>query len=227
MATPIRIAEFLPYVMPHAPGAPSIVAEQQIRLAAIEFCERTKCWRKISTAQITTENQVAIVAPDYAAIHQIEFASFTPNGYPKYPLEPTQYSDMSDAHRGMIDQPGPPKYVTQVTPNTVTIYPLLEGELDLSLFLKPRIGSDFQVGTNDDPIVDAFNVVPDFMLTQWGEAISCGALSKLLMQPQTRWYDPDRANYYFQKFERACDNHFAYAMKGQQRAPVRTRPRYL
>lgn len=227
MSQPIRIKEFLPYVLPMAPGAPSIVAEQHIRLAAIEFCERTKCWRKVTTQTIDAQNKVALVAPYYAAIYQIEYASFTAEGYPKRPLEPTQYSDLSDTHQAGLDEIGPPRYLTQDSPNTVTVYPIMPGDLEISLFLKPRVGTDFQIGTPDDPIQDAFNLVPDFLLTQWGDAIACGALSKLLMQPQTRWHDPQSASYYFQKFERACDQHFSQGMQGQQRAPLRTKPRYL
>lgn len=231
MSQPVRIKEFLPYVMPMAPGAPSIVVEQHIRLAAIEFCERTKCWRKISTIDIADDNELALtgqsVAPDYAAIHHIEYASFTAEGYPKRPLVPTQYSDLSDSHAARLDEAGPPRYITQTTPNTVTIFPIMPGTLEVSLFLKPRVGSDFVQGTADDPIQDAFNQVPDFLLTQWGETIASGALSKLLMQPQTRWHDPKSAAFYFQKFERACDQHFSQGVKGQQRAPMRTKPRYL
>lgn len=227
MATPIRIAEFLPYVMPSAPGAPSIVAEQHIRLAAIEFCERTKCWRKIVTKDLEDANTGVIVAPYYAAIHQIEYASFSADGYPKRPLEPTQYSDISDTQRSDLEQSGPPRYLTQLSPNTVTIYPVMPGTLELSLFLKPRVGTDFVAGTPDDPIQDGLNLLPDFMLTQWGEKIACGALARLLLQPQTRWYDPQRAAYYAQKFDDACNAHFAQGIQGQQRAPLRTKPRYL
>jgi hypothetical protein len=228
MAAPIRLSEFLPYVMPQAPGCPSLVAESYLRMAAIEFCERTKCWRKISEIEIDDERTVAVVAPYYAAIHQIEFASFSSASHPKSPLTPTQYSDIGERFRAdMEEQAGPPRYITQVTPNTVTVFPLDAGTLEVSLFLKPRMGQDFAPGDNDDPIQDTFNVVPDFLLTQWGEPIACGALSKLLLQPQTQWYDPNRAAYYLSKFERACDRHFAQGLKGQQRAPHRTRYRFL
>lgn len=228
MANPIRLSEFLPYVLPQAPGCPALVAESYLRMAAIEFCERTKCWRKISEIEIDDERTVAMVAPDYAAIHQIEFASFSSESSPKAPLTATQYSDIGERFRpDLEEQEGAPRYITQVTPNTVTVFPLAAGTLEVSLFLKPRMGQDFAEGDKEDPIQDTFNVVPDFLLTQWGEPIACGALSKLLLQPQTQWYDPQRASYYLGKFERACDSHFAQGLKGQQRAPHRTRYRFV
>ena len=227
MALPIRLSEFLPYVLPNAPGAPDIVAERYIRMAAIEFCERTRCWRKISIVALTEENTVALVAPHYAAIHAIEYASFLSDTVAKTPLTPTQYSDLADRQRADLEAEGTPRYITQVNPNTVTVFPLSAGELEVSLFLKPRMGQSFGYGTDDDPIQDDFNLAPDFLLTQWGEAIACGALSKMLMQPQTRWEDPNKAAYYMQKFERACDAHFSTNITGQQRAPRRTRFRFV
>ena len=227
MATPIRLTDFLPYVLPNAPGAPDIVAEKYIRMAATEFCERTRCWRKISTVALTDENTVALVAPYYAAIHAIEYASFFSDSVAKTPLTPTQYSDLADRQHASLETEGTPRYVTQVTPNTVTVFPLAAGTLEVSLFLKPRMGQSFGQGTADDPMQDDFNQVPDFLLTQWGEAIACGALSKMLMQPQTRWHDPAKAGYYLQKFERACDTHFSTNITGQQRAARRTRFRFM
>ncbi|MGP9790696.1 hypothetical protein [Roseinatronobacter sp. NSM] len=262
MANPIRLTEFLRYVLPHAPGVPDVLAEQYIRMAAIEFCERTKCWRKICHTHLDRKNTVALVAPNYAAIHQIEYASFASESVPKTPLTPTQYSDMGNTERGgqmsedlrkiratmprylggeilNCDVPsdadwhenvanlhdageGVPKYITQVNPNTVTVFPLSPGYLEVSLFLKPRMGQSLIAGTEDDPIVDEYNMMPDFLLTQWGEPIACGALSKILTLPQKQWTDPKMASYYLSKFERACDSHFAQGIKGQQRAPIRS-----
>ena len=228
MAGTIELAAFLPYVLRHLPGCPHFVAESYLRMAAIEFCERTRCWRKITTVDLTDENTEALVAPYHAAIHQIEYASFSSGSHAKTPLTPTQYSDIAERHRADLEQEGPPRYITQVNPNTVTVFPLTAGELEVSLFLKPRMGQEFAAPvTPDRPIADAFNIVPDFLLTQWGEAISDGALAKALLQPQTQWYDPQRAGYFEARFERACDSKFAQSLRGQQRAPKRTRFRFV
>jgi hypothetical protein len=39
-------SDFLPYVLPSAPGCPDPVAEFNLRLAAQEFCARTRVWRE-------------------------------------------------------------------------------------------------------------------------------------------------------------------------------------
>ncbi|SDX73960.1 hypothetical protein [Roseicitreum antarcticum] len=222
MVAPIRIAQFLPYVMPHAPGAPDIVAEKYIRMAAIEFCERTRCWRHLISVDLTDQTTEAMIAPYYAAIHEIEYASFTSEFSQKRALTPTQFSDVSKEYRPSLET-GQPEYVTQTNPNHVTVLPLAAGTLELSVFLKPRMGQQFGPGELGDPIQDDFNVVPDFLLTQWGEAVACGALSKLLMVPQQRWTDPKMGGFYLTKFERACDKHFSQSIRGQQRKAKRTR----
>ena len=228
MAGIIELAQFLPYVMRHVPGSPEFVAESYLRMSAIEFCERTRCWRKIVEVTIDESQTVAMVAPYYAAIHEIEYASFSNDGHPKAPLIPTQHSDLADRYRADLEsQPGPPRYITQVNPNCITVFPVMPGVIELSLFLKPRMGQDFGPGDSDAPITDTLNVVPEFLLSQWGEVIANGALAKMLLQPQTKWYDPQRAAYFEGKFERACDSKFAQSMRGQHRAPKRTRFRFM
>jgi hypothetical protein len=223
MATTVPLSSFLPYVLPHTPGAPDFVAEKYVRLAAIEFCERTRCWRKVSEIALTTENTVALVAPDYAAIHEIEYANFEAESVQKQALAPTQFSDMSDAHRPDLHVEGPPQYVSQVNPNSVTVYPFMAGTLEVSLFLKPRMGQEFIPGTTSHPMIDAYNVAPDFLLTQWGMVIASGALSKMLMEPGKSWSNPALGGFHLQRFNEGCDSHFSSNMRGQQRAPRRSR----
>ena len=227
MSATIRLSAFLPYVLPHAPGVPNFVAEKYLRMAAIEFCERTRCWRKITEVEVGADNAVALVAPYHAAIHMIEFASFSSESAPKAPLTPTQFSDIGERYRADMEQEGPPRYITQVTPNEVRIFPLATGTLEVSLFLKPRMGQDMATNDPGDPIQDTFNLVPDFLLTQWGEPIAAGALSKLLVQPQKRWSNPQLAGFYLDRFNAACDSHFGQSIKGQQRAPARSRFRFV
>lgn len=224
--TAVHLSAFLPYTALHAPGAPIPTVESYLRLAAIEFCERTRCWRHMTEVEFTEDNHQAVVAPDYAAIHAFEFATFTSESQHKRPLMPTQYSDLAPG--GFEEREGsPPNHITQATPNSVTIFPFAEGTVALSLFLKPRFGQDFTSPDRTHPMEDAFDKVPEFLLTQWGEAIACGALGKLLMVPQQRWTDPNAAMVFGAKFERYCDTHFSSNVIGQQRAPRRSRFRYV
>jgi hypothetical protein len=243
MATTVPLSSFLPYVLPHTPGAPDFVAEKYVRLAAIEFCERTRCWRRIATVDVADYSSEALVAPEYAAIHEIEYATFKSDLFAPIALAPTQFSDLqgellANPHWSVdgswdintpinpadkIDRNAPPQYITQVNPNTVTIYPFMPGRIEISLFLKPRMGQAFIPGTSSQPMIDAFNVAPDFLLTQWGMTIASGALSKMLIEPGKSWSNPGLGGFHLQRFNEGCDSHFSSNMRGQQRAPRRSR----
>lgn len=226
MAATVRFDQFLPMIMPYAPGVPVMTAEHNVRLAAIEFCERTRCWRHAVDVTFTDENHLAVAAPDYATIHEFEFAVFKGENMDRRQLVPTQYSDIApdglDLHAGSA-----PEHITQAEPGLVTIFPFAEGTVSLSVFLKPRHGQDFANAANTAPLQDFYNQVPDFMLTQWGEPIAAGALSRLLMMPGQKWTDPKMGAFRMQQFDNACSRHFSQNIIGQQRAPRRTKPNFV
>jgi len=219
MPIPTRaLKDFLPLVTPLAIGCPDPVAIQNLRLAAIEWCERTRAWRHITEQAIVT-NDDAIVAPSYATIHVIETASFDGQ-----PLIPTQFSSIDETTRAATDgEFGPPIYITQTSPNQVAVIPFKTGTLDLTLFLKPRSGSEFGGVTPGVQLQDTQNVVPEYIFVQSAEIIAFGALSRLLLIKDQPFTDPKLAGFYLARFEAACNNAFTQGIKGQQQARVRTK----
>ena len=213
--TMIRTSAFLPLILPHCPECPDFVAETQARLAAIEFCERSRAWRHLTTVPLVASEGV-LVAPEAAAIHEIEYARF--NGRK---LTPVQFSTISTIAQGV------PEYVTQVSPGAVTVSPFIEpGDLEVSLFLKPMASSEF--GTlADDPLADRFNVVPDFLVSVHGGAIALGALARILSIPRQPWTVYINALKYEARFNEKLGASFRANMRGQQRAPVRTSSRWF
>lgn len=49
--------QFLPLVLPHCPGCPDLVAEDEIRNAAEEFFEKSYAWRYVTPAMVTVAGQ--------------------------------------------------------------------------------------------------------------------------------------------------------------------------
>lgn len=207
------LSDFLRFVMPHAPGAPEIVAERCLRLAAIEFCERTRCWRQIRSFTMTVPGRSLVAAP-YATIHEIERATFD-----GAPLTPIQFSDIS---QDLLTGGGTPAYITQANPNSVIVYPHAEGVLELSLFLKPRADSEFLACT-DEPMTDLFSRVPEHMFIQHAEAIAFGALARLLLMPKTEYFNANLGAYYEGKARERMDGLFSANLRGQHRAARRVR----
>lgn len=216
MTAMIHLSKFLPMILPHVPECPHSVATFNARLAGIEFCERTRCWRHLTTVELTEDGQ-ALAAPVHSAIHRIEKAVFNND----ITLEPIQFSDVDEA--GMAsDGASSPRYITQATYNTIRVLPFVAGDLSLSLFLKPVNGRDMQ--ENDEGVVeDAFDTLPEFIYTMHAESIAYGAVSRLLSQPNKPWSDMNTAMVWRQRFEDDMNRHFSVNLTGQQRAPRRTR----
>lgn len=210
MVTMVRAATLLPMLAPLAPTCPDFVAVPAIRYAAVPFCERARPWRHVTTIALTAA-EGDIVAPDTAAIVEIEFAEF--NGER---LAPAGYIDASE---GIV---GRPTTIFQRVPDTVIVSPFEPGTLRVSMFLKPRIGSEY--GTDeDDPLFDRFDVLPDFLVYNHSKLLVDGALARILAMPGESWSDPGRAAAFRADYERAIDASFAISIRGQQRAPLRTK----
>lgn len=218
--TTVPISDLLPYILPKAATVPLPYAEFMARLAVIEFCERTRCWRQLLTVNLGS-SKGCMIAPFDATIHEFEEATLNGN-----PLTPTQFTDVEpDELTGEANE-GAAKYITQISPGTVSVYPFERGRLRVSCFLKPRHGQ--AVGLDDTaPLSDAYNVLPDFMVTQYATALADGALWRILSTKNQPFTDLEAAAMHKDHFEEACRTHFSSNMRGQQRAPVRVKPRWM
>lgn len=222
----VPISSFAPLVQPYAPAAPFPMLEQAIRLAAVEFCERTRCWRHVVHRHIDVFNggvghgDIRIIPP-YGTIFEFEFAYF--NGKR---LIPAQFSDLDirpDDSNG--PETGMPSYISQIRPGTLKMTPIPDesGSLHLSIFLKPVSLEDWDGPGYNDTADEDMNVLPEFLLVEQGEAISHGALSRLLSVPGQSFSDPAGASVYAASFMQKLDQRFDTNLRGQHRAPPRSR----
>jgi|GEM_PF-993873 len=214
------LSTLLPYVLPHVPGCPDPVAEFELRMAAIEFCERTRCWRHMVQVEIASNNRT-IIAPSFSQIHEFEEA--THNGLK---LTPSLWTEGDpDELSGQVRE-GLPQFITQFAPGQVSIRPFRAGTLRVSAFLKPCHGNAFGYDI-EDPLRDAYNTIPAFMRDQYADALAKGALARLHGLPEERFTDPNRSAEARAYFNLACDSAFAANLKGQQRAPIRTKTNWM
>lgn len=212
MPTMVSTSTLFPLIAPFAPTCPDFIIAQQARFAAIEFCERSRAWRHVTTVAVTSREFTPVV-PDTAAIHEIEFAEW---GDHQSKLTPVQFSTIKG------DLEGQPRYVTQVNPHAVTVSPFEEGTMRISMFLKPLSSTSY--GDNAaDPLEDRFNVIPDFLVSIHGNTLAAGTLSKILSIPDEPWTNPAEAQRYWLIFQERLNGSFRANMRGQQRAPIRTK----
>jgi hypothetical protein len=221
MATPIQpISALLPYVIPHVPDCPDPTAEFNLRLAAIEFCERTRCWRHLAEASLTADTRT-LAAPAFTTIHEIEQATFDGQT-----LIPISFTDSDHPSLTGTVMESAPMYVTQTEPGHLTVIPFRPGTLRVSVFLKPQHGTQF--GMNPvSPLSDPLNVVPPFLVSQHAECVAFGALARIFALPGETWTDEARAAVCRAMFEERIASHASGNLRGQQRTPIRTKAQWV
>lgn len=215
-----KLEDILPHVLPYAPGCPEVLAVQKLRLAAIDLCERTECWRHVLDMTLTAQGQ-AIPFPDYATIHRIEHATF--NGED---LTPIEYTEVDPTYLADDAPEENPCYITQTETDTLSIIPYRNGTVSLSMFLKPRSGTEYG-RVPEDPMHDYLNQIPEFMFTQHAETIAFGALWRILTIPKQPFSDPSTAAFYNGEFMRRASSKSTSGMAGQQKARLRTTPSWV
>lgn len=202
----ISIAEFTPFVQPYAPSAPTAALYAAIRRAAIDYCERTLCWRGVVEIEPFGDSE-PMCAPANAAICKVESAF-----YDGCKLEPAIYSDLLPE----TDVPGTrPLRFSQMNPDTIRLDPAPPnggGVLRLAMLLKP-----------------AFNAMelPEFLLRHYAETIGHGAVYRLKITPGQSYSDPAGAVFHLSKFAETTDINSSANVRGQHRARPRVRARYL
>ena len=202
---------FLGHIRPWAPGVPDPTAYKSIRLAAIEFCERTRLWKFEDDYDVTVDDcNSGIFTPNGSVLHDIEIVLF--NGQE---LKPSTTRDLDRREHGWRTGElggGLPKYYTQIDQSTLRIVPAMEGHVYLCLRLKPT-----QDATD----------LPEFISREYTEVIAWGALGRLLTIPGQSYSNPDLAQYYSQKFIDKIDRLNTKGVTGQQNAPKRTRASFF
>lgn len=214
------LGDFLPYVIPHCSSCPDAVALHMLRRAAIRFCETTKTWRH-TIQQSVAANSPVVAAPALTQIHSIEAATF--DGVPLTPVAFVAADPEQITGRVAV---GRPEMITQSGLDSVQIEPFRAGELRLSLILKPRTGRQL-AGDPANPLRDALDVVPPYLLDKHVDTIAAGALGHILMLPGQPFTNPQKAGMFADEFAAACAAAQPTASMGQQRAPLRTKPSYI
>ena len=198
------LEELFTRIMPRVKNCPEPVAAAGVRVAAIEFCERTRLWRSSDTFNVSEADCNVVAVPYGAVLHEIESARF--GGLPLEPVSISWLDDEIYQWREKTATVG--KWITQTEPDTVRVVPAADGLLDLSLILKPSNDTD---------------QIPAFMVNAHARALADGALAEILTIPGQPFYNPDLAMFHSNRFRAELDRLFNMSIKGQQRAPTRTK----
>jgi len=210
MATMIDIDDFLPQVLLYAPNCSDVVAYRFIREAAREFCERTRAWRESDEMTVTTPDCEAVSTISDAEIILIQRAEL--DGTAITPRT-VAWLDENEPDWETTNDTGTARYITQTTPNTVSVVPKQSGRLTMRLVLKPSVSAI---------------TLPKFLLDQWGTEIGKGAAGRiLLIGTDDTGANPPFGERLLAEFDASLGNEAIVAAKGQQGARLRTKGSYL
>lgn len=162
-------ADFQPYVMPHVIGVPLPMLEHHARMAAIEFCKRTKCWIRSLTPMLTT------------GAHEIAMAPYAPG---------TRIFDVESVDVDGVDWPilDAGVGVKKSHGNTSDPFCFTQDHVALSIYPLQSSGSSVSVMVAMTPTMSAAELHDD--LAQYVEHIAHGAVASLMRVPGQAFTSP-------------------------------------
>jgi len=212
----VSLSLFSPMVLPYAPTAPEPLVIQHLRLAAREFCKDTRCWREVITTEVTA-NPVQPEATCAANILAVQSAALNGRDLTPVPFDEVELDTYLTAtgRASMFTQDGNDDFI---------LLPFEAGTLVMSVYLAPPSGPRVIAR---EPASEPQNQVPAFLFNEHAEAIAHGALSRLLSVPGQEYTNGGLAAFFLAKFDAAKAEVSTQSIKGKQRAPIRTRARWM
>lgn len=183
---------------------PYPIAEQGLRFAAIEYCDRTKCYANLQTKTVKAGSLATILTPsDDALIKEIVEVRW--NGVLIEPITKQEADDLVIANTTGVPsgyyRPNPQAIVLATTPST-------DGVLKVELILSPtRTASS----------------IPQFLYDEHWDAIEHGAKARLMSTPDRPWTDLQLAAYHRGEFEKLVGTGSIRADKDGTRLPLRVK----
>lgn len=196
-------ADFYPFVRPHVQGCPNPLLDQQLRLAAREFCEGSRVWKEWSDT-VTADGTTNRFEFDIASGQDlVKVCRCLVNG-----------KDWSiKASRDL-----PQDWETASTGLFETLVFLNDSEY--MLFGAPASGDEIRLEIALEPALDGTGV-DDAVHKAWADAIGFGAVARLLATPKKPWSEPGAAPYYRGLFTDAM--HKASNQDLNRRGPMRVK----
>lgn len=184
---------------------PIPIASQGILWAAIEFCERTRCWLNTQTRTVNagTKN-IALTPDDDGLIMDVDSVTWDGGLLSAVTRQ--------DADQILVKEPtGTPYAFYRPNPETLSLAPAAasQGTLSVTMYLSPTRQA---------------TTLPRFLYDLYWDAIEPGALWRLMKVPNRPWSDPNQATFHKQEFERLIGSYSARAGKDGTTVPLRVTP---
>lgn len=195
-------------VLPELPGVPTALAENAIRNAVIDFCQKSCVWRHWPDPQTITAGSSTYDLDPPAGADVVQVIDMTVDGDP---CTPASEDDLKAADPTWRTTTGTVKNYMQQDTTAVVLVKVPDSTytngLEMTLALAPRRNSAS---------------FPAWLWTKYYEGIAAGAKAKLLRMPKKPWTDQQTALYYQEIFDAAAAGASADAARSLTRASIRT-----
>lgn len=203
----VAYSKFLPEVMQYVPGVPEFVAENAIKQACIEFCERTRFWQENLDSQLTLKSTA-----DYEidAPTGVKFVDIVEAWYNDVLLIPKSTEELTRIYRytDWRTVESDPQYITRINPTEVILVPM-----------PVKTGGALKIRAALAPTRDS-TMVYDQLYEQYLEYIAYGARARLYNSPKQPYFDKSSAAEFEGKFRAAIAEVRARVNKGLSRSAV-------
>lgn len=206
----IKLADLVSDVVIEIQGAPSFTVIHSLRRAASELCERTLIWEQSEDTLDLSAGDVEHDLPIPTNAELVQLISISRKGVELTPTTVRKIyqmqGDPDDSTRWGVSA----YYATDsVITTRMAPIPKVSEELECRMALKPKQNA---------------TTIPYELGVRWRTAIETGAKHYLCMMANTEWYDPNRAVYYRQMFDRELGRAKVAQMQGYDRANLRVKP---
>jgi len=217
-----QLDSLLPLVRVHVEGCPVPTALQQLRWALREFCKESRFLRESVPFSVAAGQMVYPMTPLLAETRVVEVDAVMVDGRPLDPTGPKEVRPSSQTSAGVVldDETGEP--VQQ--PAAVTHY-WFEPPDDLVLWPQPNRVADGAASLILDVIPNTV-LIPDAIERKYADAISYGALHRLLLMPKKAWSDPALGEFYGGQFRRQIEEAKSEASRQHRRRHYRVKVHY-
>lgn len=198
-------SEFLPEVLPYVPDVPDMVAENAVRNACIEFCERTRFWQEDA-------DPIALVAGISSYDVDIDFATKFVDIVEAWVgdrlIVPKSVEDITRLYRGCDWRAlqGAPAYITRMISTEIMVVPT------------PMVSGDaLKIRAAYAPTRKSTSI-GSTVYEEYVEAIAFGARARLYNTPKQTYFDKASALEYDKRFRTAISEARVRVNRGMTRA---------
>lgn len=209
MTEMMDIDALLPDMMMHVPTCPDPTAQNYMLKTVRDFLNRTRMWREYIEIDVSTPTFNVSLPIDDAEL--VSSSAIMNARFDEAELEPVtlDYLDGRFANWQSTDEVNTPRFITQMVPRSLIVYPApaASGKLKVRCALRPALGS---------------TDVPAF-LEQYSEQLGRSAAGKAMLLPNQEFTNPQAAIAYRADFDLFVARQRIAAEKGQQGARLRTK----